>query len=395
MVLGAGHYQVPLIQAVREMGHMSCVVGRDDGSPGIAMADVFLPIDFMDYESVLRAAREHEIAGVCSASTDLTVPIIGRLVDDLHLPGFGSEIAFRTTNKVAMKKAFQEFGVPTAMFRIVSSIDEARQAVDRIGYPVMVKAVDTMGGRGITQVCEPEDLAPAWMRAMEATRSQEVVVEEYLEGLEFGAQALMFRGEIRYVVPHSDTVSPPPYCSPLGHAFPMSLDELGVDMEAVRQASKAGMLALGIDSGHGNMDFIHTSDGIRVLEIGARVGATCLPESTSIYTGMKVYQQVIDLALGNEPNCEGTASQPNAALYVEAPATGVLREVAVPPWVQEDPDVYRLTMYAKPGDPVRTFTVSGDRIGEVIVRGPTAEDAMAKARKIAKAIAETMTIEVA
>ena len=371
------------------MGLTTYVVSIPGDYPGIAMADVYLEADITDEQSVVAMARRHAVDGVVSASTDLAILSIGAVVDALGLPGITRETAIRSTNKIRMKEAFLAGGVPTAAWRVVSSYEEAVEASGEIGYPLMVKAVAGMGGQGITKVSAADDLRGAWDRAVHAVGGGEVILEEFMAGLEFGAQAMAVGGQLRYVVPHNDKVSPPPYYSPIGHSFPMDLD---AQVEAdLWDCVEKGLAALGIDNGHANVDCVLTREGVRIIEIGARVGATCLPESTMILTGMDVYRQIIDLSLGRRPDWRVSANQPNAALYIMAPRTGTMTGFGIPSWVREDPAVYRLTMYAKPGQQVRRFTMGRDRIGEVIVTGQSAKAAEAKARAVVESIAIEVT----
>ena len=389
MILGVSQYQVPLIETARDLGLETYGVSIRGDYPGIPLVDVFLEADITDPDVVLDLAKKYHIDGVVSASTDLAIPSIGKVVDALGLHGISFETAQKTINKIKMKKAFLKYDVPTAAFQIASDYETAYNAAKEIAYPVMIKAVDQMGSKGITKVCHEEELRSALDRAWEASEVDEVIVEEFLEGLEFGAQALIADGRLRYVIPHNDQVSAPPYCSPIGHSFPMDLEEdLAVQLEV---AVARGLEALGITHSHANIDCILTSTGVKILEIAARVGATCLPESVSILTGMNVFKQVIELALGLEPDCNITMSQPNAALYIMSHRSGTLDGYFIPDWIRQHPDISRLTMYAKPGQKVRQFRSGPDRIGEVIVKGNSAQDAEKKAKQIADSIVLNMT----
>ena len=146
------------------------------------------------------------------------------------------------------------------------------------------------------------------------------------------------------------------------------------------------MLALGLTHSHGNIDLILTNSGVNVIEIGPRVGATCLPESTSIYTGMDVYKQIVKLALNEKPDCDIVASQANAALFITVNKGGILKGYKIPDEVQNASDVVRLTMYAKIGDKVSPFKVGRDRVGEVIVIADTWRQAEKRAEEIVKSI---------
>ena len=41
-----------------------------------------------------------------------------------------------------------------------------------------------------------------------------------------------------------------------------------------------------------------TDTGIKIIEIGARMGGTCIPELCTLYTGINFYEIVIKLAIG-------------------------------------------------------------------------------------------------
>lgn len=388
LILGAGTYQAPLVEAVRQLGHTSYVVSIAGPYPGIELADHWLQADICDTEAVVALARRYQVDAVVTASTDLAIRSLGAVVDALGLPGIGAATARRSTDKVSMKLAFEEHGVPSAAFRIVKSLPEAAEAGEAIGYPLMVKAVDSMGSQGITQVRSPDELEAAWDRATRVSAAGVVLVEEFLEGLEFGAQAMAAHGQLCYVLPHNDQVSPPPYCSPIGHSYPMTLS--GTMQEELEDAVGRAMQALGIGHSHANVDCMLTRTGVKIIEIGARVGATCLPECTAIWTGMDVYRQIVELALGLRPDSTIRADQAVAAIYLTSPASGTVTACHAPQWIASDPNLVRLTLYCRPGDRVNAFRGGRDRIGEVVVRG----DSAAQAERLARRMVDSIVLEV-
>jgi hypothetical protein len=56
-----------------------------------------------------------------------------------------------------MKKAFAAGGVSASKFIRADSLDEAKEAASEIGYPVVVKCVDSSGSRGINVVVYDND----------------------------------------------------------------------------------------------------------------------------------------------------------------------------------------------------------------------------------------------
>ena len=53
------------------------------------------------------------------------------------------------TNKIAMRRALAEHGVPQPEFAAVRTLHEARVAAKRIGFPSVLKAADSAGQRGL------------------------------------------------------------------------------------------------------------------------------------------------------------------------------------------------------------------------------------------------------
>ena len=87
MILGAGIYQVPLIQKAKEMGLETIVVSIPGNYPGFAFADKVYKLDTRDQEAVLRAAQRERIDGICTSGTDVAVVTIGYVCEKLGLPG--------------------------------------------------------------------------------------------------------------------------------------------------------------------------------------------------------------------------------------------------------------------------------------------------------------------
>ncbi|MDZ7717881.1 MAG: hypothetical protein U5K72_03550 [Balneolaceae bacterium] len=66
-----------------------------------------------------------------------------------------------------------------------------------------------------------------------------------------------------------------------------------------------------------NVDVMICDDKPYIIEIGARMGATCLPEIISIYNDFNAYEFIINLALGEPVSLNRPLkNQANAALLL-------------------------------------------------------------------------------
>lgn len=371
MIMGAGIYQVPLIRKAKEMGIYTIAVSIPGNYPGFAVADEVCHINTVDYEAVLRVAKEKQIDGIVTAGTDVAVITIGKVCDELGLKGLSFEAAKIASDKMLMKEHYEKAGVRTARFRRVGLDDDPNSAVRELEYPLIFKAVDSSGSRGITRVNSPEGIPAAVEAVKRTTRKNYYIVEEFLVGEEFGAQAFVYDGKVQFVLPHGDYVFVGDTGVPVGHFAPY---ELSPAMAAdVFDQTERAIRAMKLDNCAINADFIMKDGKTYVLEIGGRSGATCLAELVSIYYGYDYYEKIIQAALGEAPQFPQDQAVPNASRLLMSGKDGVIRSIAN--HNGEDDHIYEIMFDYTVGDAVKKFHVGPNRIGHVITRGTTLEEA--------------------
>jgi biotin carboxylase len=328
----------------------------------------------VDYQKVLEIAREKQIDGIVTAGTDVAVITIGKVCDELGLSGLSFEAAKIASNKILMKEKYEEYGVRTARFRELSFADDMVAATRGLQFPLIFKAVDSSGSRGIVRVNRVEEFESARDIVRQYSRTDSYIIEEFIEGEEFGAQAFVYRGEVKFILPHGDYVFQGDTGVPIGHFAPYNLaPEVIEDMK--KQLNNA-VRAMGLDNCAINADFILKDGMTYVLELGGRSGATCLAELVSIYYGFDYYEKLILAALGEDVDFPQEHAVPNASMLLRSDRDGVIR-------VQEnhnvsDKDIYEVQFDYKVGDTVRKFHIGPHRIGHVITKGATLDEAVDK-----------------
>lgn len=373
MIMGAGIYQVPLIKAAKAMGLYTIVVSIPGNYPGFAIADKIYYENTVDYEKVLEIARAEQIDGILTAGTDVAVITIGKVCDELHLPGLSFEAAKNASNKLLMKEKYEAAGVRTARFRKVKLDD--MQMADRLSelrFPLIFKAVDTSGSRGIMRVDSADEFEAARANVAKYTRLDYYIVEEFIEGEEFGAQAFIKDNELQFILPHGDYVFHGDTGVPVGHFAPYDLGEEIIEDSKIQLTNAAR--AMGLDNCAINADFILSDGKVYVLELGGRSGATCLAELVSIYYGFDYYEKMIQVALGEDVSFESNLAVPNASKLLMSDKNGVIRSIKNENTVGGD--ICEIQFDYPVGEEVRAFRVGPDRIGHVITKGDTLEAAV-------------------
>lgn len=149
------------------------------------------PIDaYLDIEDIMRIAREHDVDaihpgyGFLSENSQLAKRcaeegfiFIGPRLE--HLIMFGDKINARTQAELA--------GIPMipGSTGTVSSVEEVRAFAGKHGFPIIIKAVNGGGGRGMRMVASMDELDQAYSlaksEALKAFGSDEIYLEKYLQ----------------------------------------------------------------------------------------------------------------------------------------------------------------------------------------------------------------------
>ncbi|MFI5298733.1 MAG: acetyl-CoA carboxylase biotin carboxylase subunit [Polyangiales bacterium] len=194
LVANRGEIAVRIMRTLREMGIKSIAVYSevDRAALHVRMADEAYCIgpapaaqSYLRGEKILDVCRKSgakavhpgygflsENAGFAKACEDAGVVFIGPPSHAIR------DMGSKTGARAIMIKA----GVPVVPGGTAANLDEARTEAKRIGYPVMLKAVNGGGGKGMRVVDREEDLGSAWERArseaLKAFGSDDVYLEK-------------------------------------------------------------------------------------------------------------------------------------------------------------------------------------------------------------------------
>ena len=387
MILGAGIYQVPLIRKAKEMGLYTIVVSIPGNYPGFELADEVCYEDTTNAERILDVARDKKIDGIVTSGTDVAVVTIGKVCDEMGLKGLSFEAAQIASDKMKMKEVYEEYGVRTAKFRYTRlDIDDIISNAKELEFPLIFKAVDSSGSRGIIRVDTPDMFEEALQVVKNVTKKDYFIIEEFIEGEEFGAQAFVYNGELQFIMPHGDYVFKGNTGVPIGHWAPYELSDSIIE-DAKEQLIKA-VKAMKLDNCAINADFILADGKTYVLELGGRAGATCLAEMVSLFYGYDYYEKLLRACLGEVVCFPNEQANPNAAMLLMSDKSGKIRTIETEQ--MDDERIVQIQYDYAVGEKVKKFAVGPDRLGHVIVTGTQVDEA----KKLVEDICRKIHIEV-
>jgi biotin carboxylase len=392
LFVGAGRHQRRAIERVRELGARVVAVDRNADAPGLALADGAEVVDFSDAAAVLEVGCRHGVEGVMTVASDRAVPIVAAVAEALGLPGIGSDTAHVMTHKVAMRRRLAEHGVPQPRFAAVRTHAEARAAAETVGFPAVLKPADSSGQRGIFRLRSSDDLDAHLHAALAASSETEAIFERYHEGAEVNMLLVAAGGEV-HLVTASDRVRPNGigFGVALAHVYPSTF--FGDVIEEVKRVAIAAVHALGLREGIAYPQLLVTREGVKVVEVAARIPGGQMGEVPRVGTGIDLVEVALRQALGLEVPEEllrPRFQQPFAISFLTAQPgvlpTGKVRRVEGVARAEALPGVVRVETYIQPGETIRPVQVDGDRRGYVIALGNTNLDALERAQAASRLV---------
>lgn len=388
LILGAGRGQLGLYKAAKDLGYV-VIAGSLPGAhkPTLDLADEVCHMDISNPDDVLNKSRELNLDGVSTCCLDTGISSLGRVCDKLNLVGITEKSAKLCNDKSIMKNAFIENHVNTAKYYEISSKSELDEALEKIQLPVIIKATDLQGSNGIYIAKSKDEAKEGFINAMSKTKRDYCIIEEFIEGWEFGAQSFVYNNEVLFVMPHGDETYMSHTAVPVGHYVPLDV-EYDVVEKIEKEVIKA-IKALGLNNCAVNVDMILRNNEVYIIELTGRVGANCLPELVEINYGIEYYKMIASMAVAENPlsfwnqrSIENKAGL--ARMIIETDKSGMLKEIKNKNII--DDDIVEITFFKEKNDEIRKFENSNDCIGQIIVKSDTLVECEKKLNRITENI---------
>ena len=195
--LGTNVGSVELVRYAKEEGAYVIVADYlpEEKSEAKQYADETVMISTTDIESLCELGRKRKIDGVFCGISEVNLLSVRKVAERLNLPCYFTQEQWeKTENKAEFKKICENYGIPVAK-RYEVAYEELLYQRDDLKYPVVVKPVDRSAGIGIHICYSQEELIAGYKDAYEKSFCHQVIVEEYLVGLEYTATYSVINGE--------------------------------------------------------------------------------------------------------------------------------------------------------------------------------------------------------
>ncbi|MDO5341875.1 MAG: ATP-grasp domain-containing protein [Bacteroidia bacterium] len=196
VVLGVAGPQTDFIKLLKEKGHYVVGMSYRKEGVGLSFVDEFCEINITDKEAILKFVEDNDIDVVYSVGSDLAMPSVGYVNDRTGRGGFVTEeIALTMQDKSKFRKFLSENKIQTIKYRASKTINDLDEWDC---FPAIVKPTDSQGQRGVNVANNREELKACFEEAYKHSKSQTVIVEQYIDGKEISVNGYMYEGELVY-----------------------------------------------------------------------------------------------------------------------------------------------------------------------------------------------------
>lgn len=317
LILGAGEGQLPLIKCAKGAGWYTIVVSPKGNYPGFALAEECLYADISDKDAILPMAKDTQISAIATDQTDISVPTVLYVAEQLGLPHIECSDVDNFRYKSRMRTICREAGLPTIASCVTNNLDEAKSFFLSLPHPVaIIKPVDSQGSRGVANVDSVAALETAFAHAMDYSKRKEIIIEQFIDGQEIEVDTVVRDGEIKAVlIGDVFNFRSANSFSAYERIYPTNLSD--ATQQYIRDINSRTLAALGIRTGWTHGEYIVSRDGeVYLIEAGIRGGGNFIgSDIVKTMMGYGTYEMAFMSAMGDMSFYDKVTLQPQFCAY--------------------------------------------------------------------------------
>lgn len=228
------------------------------------------------------------------ATVEAHIMPIAKVREATGIPGTSVRTAFLCRDKPAMKEVLRAGGVPCAASTGASSLDELREFVERVGFPVILKPRDAAGASGAARADSVDELAAAARSLGLGEPGRSLAVEEFIEGHEGFYDTLSIDGEVvhefaTHYYPNVLEAMRTRWISP--QFVTTNRIDSAPGYDEVKALGRKVVKLLGIETSATHMEWFFGPKGLKFSEIGCRPPGVRAWDLYNVGNDMDLYRE--------------------------------------------------------------------------------------------------------
>ena len=295
LICGGGWDQCEIIEYSKKRGYKTIVADLNKDCPGKDIADKFYNISTRDEQGIREIIEKENVDGLTYMITESPIMAISNIANELHFPGPSIRSARATFSKAKMREYLKESNIEDINFSICNNIEKATQFAINQKFPLVMKPSDVGGQLGLHFLNSIEDLKEHFDESISHSVTGEVILEEFIKGPEINAVSVIINGLVQKSI-FSDRIksNKESFGIVQRHLHPSA----HIDDSQAEQYIQNIVNALNIKNAIIFPQFIKTTKGLRLCEIGERIPGGVMKELFEYATGIDLVELQLDISLG-------------------------------------------------------------------------------------------------
>ncbi len=295
-------------KALKEEGYEVVLVNSNPATimtdPETAHRTYIEPITPEVVERIIRQERPDAILPTLGGQTGLNTAVKvadSGVLDELGVEMIGAsrQVIHKAEDREQFRQAMHNINLRIPESEIVRSMDQAIEAANKIGYPLIVRPSFTLGGSGGGIAYNEDDLRKICKQGLDLSMIHEVMLEESVIGWkEFELEVMRDRNDNCVIICSIENLDPMGVHT--GDSITVAPAQTLTDREyqRLRDASLAIIREIGVETGGSNIQFAVNPDNgdIVVIEMNPRVSRSSALASKA--TGFPIAKIAAKLAIG-------------------------------------------------------------------------------------------------
>ncbi|AIO18605.1 Phosphoribosylamine--glycine ligase [Candidatus Izimaplasma bacterium HR1] len=368
IVLCGTRPHIDLIKNLKKRGYFTILVDFAEHPIAKEFCDLHIVEDAFNKDKVLEIALNNNVDLVISVAADQAYIVAAFVMEKLEkYSPVKSSLCELIADKTYMKKLMYDYKIPTAKYIVLDNL--THKAIKDMRYPLIVKPVDTYGSKGVRRADDYATLLEYFNLALKYSKKRNVVVEEFIEGIEIGMDCIVKNGVLNVIttrqrvkILNSEDKTQQIYGSIWPAKLPKDINE------KIHETIQNLVDALSLSNSAIMIQLILTNTGdLSIIEFALRIGGGENFNVIKLGKNFDIIDTMIDMYLREDFNtdCEDYKNYlSDNIIYCKPSIFGELsfRNSKIPN------NVISFTLHKKRGDRIIHDLTSSNRVGTFVLK---------------------------
>jgi carbamoyl-phosphate synthase large subunit len=272
--------------------------------PDFAHATYVEPLDVEILTKIIEREKPDALLPTLGGQTalNLAMELVAAGVLDEHgveLIGADAEAIATAEDRERFKVAMNEIGLKTPASGTAHTMEEAREVIERIGLPIVIRPAYILGGRGTGIASTLEEFERVAANGIEASPINEILIEKSIAGWkEFELEVMRDRADNCVIICSIENFDPMGVHTGDSVTVAPAQTLSDVEYQMMRDAAFQCIRRVGVETGGSNVQFaLNPADGeMVIIEMNPRVSRSSALASKA--TGFPIAKIAAKLAVG-------------------------------------------------------------------------------------------------